>query len=265
MSEISKGTVYACSISSKAPLCNASSLHTIRDGVESEGVDLSGLGGEAGQPTPFTMPRWENAGTDEMLLVRRKSATDSRQNRPTLNGNEVQALDYCDQIIRGFTCTYQLLMARREELQRDFLPRFAHDEVRFLARATRVYAVLLFESFHPNVLRDALKRERTFDRLWLSVKDRPYLRQVIGDERADLQQGDIPFFATTPDSRNLLTSRGEQIEDFFAQTGLEAVYQRLAHLNEEDLAQQRWMIQATFTSVAAATRQQTKKKKILQP
>jgi len=238
-------------------------LYAIDD--ESEGVDISGLGGEAGQPTPFTVPYWENAGTDEMRLVRRKSATESRQNRPMLNGNEVQALDYCDQIIRGFTRTYQLLIARREELQRELLPRFAHDEVRFLARATRVYALLLSESFHPNVLRDALKRERTFDRLWLSVKDRPYLRQLIGAERADLQQGDIPLFTTTPDSRNILTSRGEQIEHFFAQTGLEAVEQRLEHLNEEDLALQCWMIQAAFTSVAAATRQKTKKKELHQP
>lgn len=235
-------------------------LYAIR---ESEGVDISGLGGEAGQLTPFTLPYWDNAGTDEMRLVRRKAETNSRQNRPTLNGNEVQALDYCDQITRGFTYTYRLLMDLREGLQREFLPRFAHDEVRFLARATRVYALLLFESFHPNVLRDALKRERTFDRLWLSVKDRPYLRQVIADELADLQQGDIPFFATSPGSCHLLTSRGEQIKDFFSQTGLEAVYQRLAYLSEEDLTRQCWMIQATFTSVAAATKQKAKQKKIL--
>ncbi|HET8843790.1 MAG TPA: type 2 lanthipeptide synthetase LanM family protein, partial [Ktedonobacteraceae bacterium] len=232
---------------------------------EVEGVDISGLGGEAGQPTPFTMPYWENIGTDEMCLVRRNAETGGRQNRPTLNGKEVQALDYCEQIIHGFTRTYRLLMARRKELQRDFLPRFVDDEVRFLARATRIYGLILFESFHPNVLRDALKRERTFDRLWFSAKDRPYLRQVIEHERADLQQGDIPLFSTTPGSRNLLTSRGELIENFFVQTALEAVHQRLAHLSEEDLAQQCWMIQAAFTGVTAATRQQAKKKKMLHP
>ena len=33
MCEVSKGTVYACSIISKAPLCKASSLHTTRHGV----------------------------------------------------------------------------------------------------------------------------------------------------------------------------------------------------------------------------------------
>ncbi|HET8840546.1 MAG TPA: type 2 lanthipeptide synthetase LanM family protein, partial [Ktedonobacteraceae bacterium] len=230
-----------------------------------EGIDISGLGGEAGQLIPFSMPAWENAGTDQMRLVRKKRETGHRQNRPTLGGKDVQALDYCEQIVRGFTFTYRLLMAHNEELQRDLLPRFAHDEVRFLARATRVYALFLFESLHPNELRDGLQRERLFDRLWASVKDRPYLRKLIAGERTDLQQGDIPFFVTTPGSHHVWTSRGKQIDDFFAQTGLEAASQRLAQLSEEDLARQRWMIQATFTSVAAAIEQETKRKQISQP
>lgn len=232
---------------------------------DAEGIDISGLGGEAGQLIPFTMPVWENAGTDEMRLVRKKLETGHRQNRPTLGGKEVQALDYCEQIVRGFTFTYRLLMARREELQRDLLPRFAHDTVRFLARATRAYALFLSESFHPNELRDGLQRERLFDRLWVSVKDRPYLRKLIADERADLQQGDIPFFTTMPGCYHVWTSRGEQIDNFLAQTGLESAYQRLAQLSEEDLARQSWMIQATFTSVAAAIEQETKKRQISQP
>ncbi|HEU5377775.1 MAG TPA: type 2 lanthipeptide synthetase LanM family protein [Ktedonobacteraceae bacterium] len=230
-----------------------------------EGIDISGLGGEAGQLIPFTMPVWENAGTDEMRLVRKKRETSRRHNRPTLGGNEVQALAYCEQIVRGFTFTYRLLMARREELQRDLLPRFAHDEVRFLARATRAYALFLFECLHPNELRDGLQRERLFDRLWASVKDRPYLRTLIADERADLQRGDVPFFATMPGSHHVWTSRGEQIDHFFAQTGLEAASQRLVQLSEEDLARQSWMIQATFTSVAAAIEQETKRQQISQP
>lgn len=232
---------------------------------EFAGIDVSGLGGEAGQVSPYTVPSWENAGTDEMQLTRRHVLSGSQQNRPTLNGHEVQVLDYCEQFIQGFTSTYQLLIAHREDLCREFLPRFAQDEVRCLPRNTKVYKWLLFESFHPNVLRDALQRERTFDRLWLVVNDRPYLTRLIAAERADLQQGDIPLFTTIPESRDLCTSRGQRITDFFAESSLDIVRQRLEGLSGEDLARQSWLIQAAFTSFSAADRPKTARKMILQP
>ncbi|HET8840138.1 MAG TPA: type 2 lanthipeptide synthetase LanM, partial [Ktedonobacteraceae bacterium] len=211
---------------------------------EFAGLDVSGLGGEAGQVSPYTVPSWEHAGTDEMQLTRRHVLSESQQNRPTLNGHDVQVLDYGEQFVQGFTSTYQLLIAHREDLYCAFLPRFARDEVRCLLRNTKAYKWLLFESFHPNVLRDALQRERTFDRLWLVVNDRPYLTRLIAAERADLQQGDIPFFTTTPESRDLCTSQGQRITDFFAECSLDIVHQRLESLNGEDLARQSWLIQA---------------------
>ncbi len=64
-------------------------------------------------------------------------------------------------------------MTYRDELLTTVLTCFAHDEVRFVARATRTYALLLQESFHPNLLRDALKRDRFFDRLWMGVEYQP--------------------------------------------------------------------------------------------
>ena len=39
---------------------------------ESDGIDLSGLGGAAGQITPYKVAHWEGVGTDEMKLSRRR-------------------------------------------------------------------------------------------------------------------------------------------------------------------------------------------------
>src|SRR5207244_1635914 len=39
-------------------------------GAGSEGMDISGLGGAAGQLTAYQVPAWEGAGTDEMRLTR---------------------------------------------------------------------------------------------------------------------------------------------------------------------------------------------------
>ena len=219
-----------------------------RDGAD--GPDMSGLGGWAGQLTAVPASRWEKPGTDEMYLVRERVEIPVENNRPRLNGREVRTLHYCEHIISGFMAMYRLLVLHRDEFLTALLPRLAHDEIRFLARATRVYRLLLFESFHPSLLRDALQRERCFDRLWLAAQDQPYLSRLIAAERADLLQGDIPLFTTRPDCRDLYTSRGEPIPAFFAESSLERVGKRLAHLNEEDLARQIWLIRAALTGLA---------------
>jgi len=223
---------------------------------EHEGVDISGLGGQEGQLTPRPVPRYTEIGTDQMRLVREQIKLEGGHNRPKLNGQDVETLDYCEQVINGFTRMYQLLITHRDELLTGLLPRFAHDEIRFIARATGIYTMLLNESFHPNMLRDALQRDRCFDRLWFAVPSQPHLTRLIASERADLLQGDIPLFTAHPDSRDLYTSQDEIISEFFATPSMAEVRKRLLQLDEDDMTRQTWIIRASFTtmttSVAAA-------------
>src|SRR5436309_11758631 len=81
------------------------------------------------------------------------------------------------------------------------------------------------------------------------------MSRIIAAERADLLAGDIPLFTTRPDSRALLTSRGEAIVDFFEESGLEMVSKRIQQLDEQDLEKQIWIIRASFTSVTLGTEQ----------
>src|SRR5262249_21354077 len=57
---------------------------------DAQGIDISGLGGQEGQLLPFPVPKWESAQTDEMHLVRKRIKTSGSQNRPKLNGHEIQ-------------------------------------------------------------------------------------------------------------------------------------------------------------------------------
>ncbi|HYL44779.1 MAG TPA: type 2 lanthipeptide synthetase LanM family protein [Ktedonobacteraceae bacterium] len=222
------------------------------------GIDISGLGAQAGQLSPQPQPKWEGTGTDEMRLVREQVRTRSRHNRPSLNGHDVQTADYCDRIAAGFTNIYQLLIEYREALLNEFLPRFTHNEIRFVARATRFYGVLLTESFHPNMLRNSLKRERLFDRLWLPVIHAPHLSRLIPAERSDLLKGDIPMFTTFTVSRDLFTSHGESIPAFFKEPSLELVRKRIRQLDKDDLTRQIWLIRASFASMSTHTHPITK-------
>ena len=218
---------------------------------EGAGIDVGGLSRRIeGQLSPHPVPLWDGTGTDEMRLVRKRVELHGGNNCPRLHGQEVDSLDYIESLIKGFASIYRLLMTDRDELLTRVLPRFAHDEIRFVARSTRTYTVLLTESFHPNLLRDALNRERFFDRLWLGVEFQSFLTRLIPAERADLLRGDIPLFTTRPESLDIWTSRGECLPAFFAESSLELVNKRFQQLSEADLQQQIWFIRASFANAA---------------
>jgi type 2 lantibiotic biosynthesis protein LanM len=219
--------------------------------AEYEGTDISGLGGKEGQLTPHRRPYWEGMGTDEMRLMRERVAMPGRQNRPNLNGTEVNLLDYTEALIAGFTAIYQLLLKHRDEFlsKQGPLDCFAEDEVRIILRGTRTYARLLEESFHPDVLRNGLERDRFFDRLWGGIENSPDLVKIIPAELEDLLQGDIPMFVTRPSSSDIWSSSNKQINDILTQPGLEFVKNHIRQLSNQDLERQLWFISASLTTL----------------
>lgn len=223
----------------------------LRFNDDETGVDLSGIGGSPGQLTPQGVAYLEDAGTDHVRLIRKRMAMSGAKNRPTVNGANVNPLDYRKDIISGFTATYRLMMQHCEELLAEDGPlsSFARDEVRYIIRPTRTYSLLLNESFHPDILRNALDRDRFFDRLWLGSDERPYLAKVISAEIEDLQRGDIPIFTTHPNSCDIWTSSNKRIPNFLKKSGMALVRQRIEQLNNTDLERQLWFISASLMTL----------------
>ena len=228
--------------------------------AEQEGIDMSGLGSAPGQLTPTPVPYWEKAGTDEMRLERKRMPMPGSQNRPMLEEQEIEVLNYLDEVVAGFETVYQLLIRHRAEFLSEAGPlaSFAADEVRVVLRATRTYAILLNESYHPNLLRDALTRDRLFDYLWRQAAYQHHLRDVIAFEKNDLHRGNVPLFSTGPNSRSLWSSSGERLPDFFTESSLAGVQRRVSELNEKDLELQVWFIRASFLSLPEAATLQKK-------
>ena len=209
------------------------------------GVDISGVAAIDGQPTPEKVIQWRGIGTDEMRVERDRAIMEGGRNRPLLDGRPAQVGEFRDEMTHGFTAVYRLLAGHPEELRR-WIGRFADDPVRVVLRPTRIYGALLLESFHPDYLRDALDRDRLFDRLWLEADFQPVLAQAVAAEHRDLSEGDIPFFSTVPSSRDVWTSRGERLPDFLAEPALDLVRRRLGELGEEDLRRQLWFLRLSL-------------------
>ncbi len=214
----------------------------------SAGIDISGIGGGLEQEAPGTTLCWDEPGTDKMQVTRDRFLMPNENNRPTLADNTVFPYQYRQAIVDGFTCIYKLLVEHQEEFG-DFLNCFAADEVRVILRDTRTYGELLQASYHPDYLRDALDRDRLFDKLWLRTVHQPHISAAIEAEQQDLCSRDIPLFTTQPDSLHLCTSRSTQIENFFTETGMEAVKRRLESLCEADLNRQLWLIETSLTTL----------------
>jgi type 2 lantibiotic biosynthesis protein LanM len=217
---------------------------------EGEGVDFSGMGGNPGQLTPFEVPYWDEAGTDMMRMSRQRVALPAGQNRPALNAEDINLLEFSESIIDGFKSVYRILKNHRHELIADNGPLscFAADEVRVILRPTRTYGQLLHESYHPSLLRNGLDRERYFDQLWIAAEQRPELAHVIADERRDLQEGDIPLFTTRVSVLDLWNSAGRLIPGWIRESGMSRARERISEFSEEDLDRQVWFIRASMAT-----------------
>jgi len=220
------------------------------------GMELSGLGGAPGQVTENIL-QWMGEGTDEMAAVKQPFLMPGARNRPSINGAEIDVRAYAEQIVTGFTRMYDVLRSHRDELltlsgshfHAGPLSRFAEDEVRVVARATRGYGVLLSQTLHPDYLRDALDLDRLLDRLWVGVENNSHLLRLIKAERRDLIEGDVPIFTTRPESRDLFTSDGEKIDGFFAKTGMALSRECIEGLSAEDCRRQVWFIRASLATL----------------
>ncbi|QAT87205.1 lanthionine synthetase C family protein [Corallococcus coralloides] len=224
-------------------------LPTLMFGREGRaGVELSGLGGEAGQLFPHATPTLEDRARDTLHVVRRQPATAGAHNRPLLEGRPVDVTAFGACIEEGFQETYGLLLQHREEVART-LEGLRDVEVRHIARATMRYGFLLQEGLHPDFLRDALDRDQLLDKLWAEVRVRPSLARLTPSEHEDLRLGDVPVFTARPGSRHVWDSRGRCIPDHLPRAGLEGSLQLLEDLGPEDCADQVALIRQSLVTL----------------
>jgi type 2 lantibiotic biosynthesis protein LanM len=216
------------------------------DGV---GIDLSGVGGAGDQVVPGGAVAVEGAGTDQMRFSRVQVTLEAARNAPRLPDGSVDPAAHAEALDRGFTSVYRALAAGRGELPALLEP-FRGVPVRVVLRMSQTYALLLREGLHPDFMRDALDRDRFFDKLWLAADAKPSLARVIPHEHRALHRGDVPVFTTTPDGTALAADTGETIPGFFRGTGLERVAARAAAMGDDDLARQRWLIRASLATLA---------------
>lgn len=217
--------------------------------------DLSAIGRTDGGRHPSDGLCLEGVGTDEMRVVRGPVPGGSGLNQPLSAGHPAGRADHRAALLAGFRAGYDTIARQRADLLAGdgFLNRWAQMPARLLVRPTRLYATLLEESTHPDLLRDALARDAVFAVLWTESAGDAARQRLIEAEIADLWRGDVPVFFHRPAQTAVWTSRGARLDDVMPATSLGTVLDKIAALSEVDRYDQEWVIDATLAVGSAGT------------
>lgn len=212
-------------------------------------MDVSGISGSKEQVKEAVLGL-EGQGTDMMRFVRKTVPLKKDKNCCRLKGHPVDPLDYIDAIIDGFSEVYNCFHNYREELLAEDSPilRCAEDEIRILIRNSESYALILRQSFQPDELRDSLRREQCFDRLWHDIVEYPRLIEAVTHEIKSLHERDICLFNTQPNSYDCWSEYGA-LPNVLRRSGLDVVQQRLQKLGEHDYQKQTWFIRSALATL----------------
>lgn len=218
--------------------------------------DVSGYGATAASTGESSIPQVIDANTDaaRIELQLKSSVSNKVSNLPVFNGMQVDLSEHIDHVIYGFEEAYRVFMSFGKNEQQHLTELLKECTTRFVFRNTFVYWTIRNECLKAKHLRSFEERNRTLmtalGRPFLEAESRPHNFNVFIEEVASMQRGDIPYFLSRPDSMHLYRTDGTIVcSDFFEETGIQKVKQRLRDLSENDLRVQLTIIRGAFTAL----------------
>lgn len=217
-------------------------------------MDDSPIGATPDQILPFDVDTVESIDTDEIYVGKAPGRIGEIYSSPRLSGRFVEAVQYHKEIKKGFALAYRFLQSLRGELLQKggWFDRFSNLPIRAIMRATNFYGCLQLESLHPNANLRGLDQEFVLKDLWTITRNHACFKRVIASERRQLLNGDIPYFATTPNSTDITGGDGTVIESILIRSGLAVAEERLQRMGEADLNFQLWVVDAALQSMSVA-------------
>lgn len=213
---------------------------------DEEAIDVSGLGGEEEQLSPFKTYTIVNKGSDEIRIERTRLKLKPQDNIPQLNGEKKTAQDYKLFIENGFKDVYLKVMNQKKQVKEHINYIFKETEGRIILRPTYLYSQLIGSSFHPDYMRARVHRFILLNRLGYGLKHP--LNKIVKSEINDILEGDIPFFTSRIDQKYIYDSQGKKLPMEHSVTPLDYVLEKIEGMNEKQLALQVQIIDGAFIS-----------------
>lgn len=201
---------------------------------EDQQPDLSGLGG--GQEVEFYQRLGDTIQEDKngaLRVVQERIQVAERDNRLMYQGQPVRPLPYTEDIVAGFTATYNILLEHRASLAG---PGTVPPDclVRYIALDTATYGYVLKQSLHPDFMRRSVHRELVAASLAYRAPFVDWVRRLLQAEIDAIFKGDIPKFIAAAASNDIADHRGVVIADFLNKSPVAILQDKIASLSPSD-------------------------------
>ena len=138
------------------------------------------------------------------------------KNRAILDGEFIQPNEFLREILLGFEKTY-MFFAQNKSRVFEKLKEFEEAKIRYVARQTQEYFLVLISMYHPDYLineeeQDVLLEQLIYQRNQCKEEKIQWVRVQVGKE---LMSGDIPYFWYKANSTNLHNASGDTYEKYF--------------------------------------------------
>ncbi len=196
-----------------------------------------------GQKAAIKVARVINDKTSDMKIAYENPQMPAGKNQVVLSGNKISPTAYKSAIISGFQEAGLTFLKDKNKVVQKIMEEIRDCRVRVLLDNTQRYATLLSGGSHPMVLQKEENRRKLFENLYAGKT------ALTGAEKTaveygirDLQEGDIPYYFTRPDSCALFASGGEELPDYFPLSFIDCLKNRADRLCTEELVRQEQII-----------------------
>lgn len=174
-------------------------------------------------------------------------------------GHSIDYKKYLIKIVEGFD---EFVSFTRENKNGfiSILSDFKGKRVRSLVKSTEKYASMIRYSNHPNYNKQMKYRERLMMNLWAYPYDD---KRIVESEIKDLLFNDIPIFYSFPESRSLIDSSGKTYKNYFDQSGMTKVKNRILTLSGNNLIIQRNILLSSLGLWDQVLNEPVQKKKVI--
>lgn len=214
-----------------------------------EGVNVGAINGGGNHSVSMDFPVVVNPGTIQMRVEYQKPCLKEGKNRAILDGKFIQPNEFLREILLGFEKTYMFFVQNKSRVF-EKLKEFEETKIRYVARQTQEYFLVLISMYHPDYLiseeeQDVLLEQLIYQRNRCKEEKIQWVRVQEGKE---LKSGDIPYFWYKANSTNLHNASGDTYENYFLGTSIQCIKSRLFQIDQQDMEYQKKLIQLVIST-----------------
>ena len=213
-----------------------------------KGVDMSAIKGAEGEEYPIRIPKIVDICTSNMRFEYKKPVTHSNKNLAKLGEKVAPVYHFLEDINAGFRDAYTYVLNYKSQFI-TFTNRFGNLNVRHLVQDTQRYSMLLHTSYHPDFMQDGRDRQLFLCSVLKNYKEFQGDIHVPELEIKDMLNMDIPYFYLNTSETALYGSEGECIENYFENTSLCHLQDKIHGLCEEDMKKQQMFMDIILSNV----------------